>query len=182
MRSCCSIRQGGMVRPSWSYLPISLSCLCRPDARNSIRWRMCGSSCATTGCRTASTNHTTTSSITAASHGTSSSISHGELCHSAYADGRMGHDQCALVLGIQSCVSAVVKLLSSRPVSKHRLPFQSDKQAVPLPLTAEIIFFPLSSSLRWRMQREKAALHQGVWLKNTIAGPTCRPEWAWRER
>jgi hypothetical protein len=42
-----------------------------------------GSSCAKTGCRTASSNPTPTSSTTAATPGTSSSISHGELCPSA---------------------------------------------------------------------------------------------------
>jgi len=36
-----------------------------------------GSSCATTGCRTASSNPTTTSSTIAARHGTGSSINHG---------------------------------------------------------------------------------------------------------
>src|SRR3546814_10140471 len=46
-----------------------------------------------------SSNPTMTSSITAASPGTSSSSSLGASCHSDCANGPMGSDQCTLVLG-----------------------------------------------------------------------------------
>lgn len=49
-------------------------------------------------CDNPNTGHVSiTPNTNAALHGTSSSISHGELCLSAYAGGRIGHDQCALV-------------------------------------------------------------------------------------
>ena len=50
------------------------------------------------GCRTASSNPTQTSSITAATPGTSSSRSLGRSCLSAFGIGPMGSDQRALVL------------------------------------------------------------------------------------
>ena len=65
-----------------------------PSARSSIQSRTCGSSCATTGCRTGFSNPTTTSSTTAASLGTSSSISLGASCLSACASGHMATDHC----------------------------------------------------------------------------------------
>lgn len=51
------------------------------------------SSCATNGCRTASSRTTTTSSINAAALGTRSSNSRGRSCPSDCAIGRIGHDQ-----------------------------------------------------------------------------------------
>ena len=50
-------------------------------------------SCATTGCRTGSSNPTKTSSRCAAKPGTTSSTNHGRSCPSACANGRMGSDQ-----------------------------------------------------------------------------------------
>src|SRR4051812_32020202 len=59
---------------------------------------MSGSSCATTGCRTVYSNPIPISSITAASHGTTSPISHGASCHSVCAIGRTGLHHRVLVL------------------------------------------------------------------------------------
>src|SRR6516162_11520969 len=59
---------------------------------------MSGSSCATTGSRTASSNPTTISSTIAVTLGTSSSISPGASCPSDCANGRTGSDQWELVL------------------------------------------------------------------------------------
>src|SRR5450759_4532340 len=54
--------------------------------------------CATIGSRTASSNPTTISSITAATPGIRSSIDHGRSCPSDYASGRTGSDKWDLVL------------------------------------------------------------------------------------
>src|SRR6516162_1952012 len=62
---------------------------------------MSGSSCATTGSRTASSNPTTISSTIAVTLGTSSSISPGASCPSDCANGRTGSDQWELVLYIR---------------------------------------------------------------------------------
>src|SRR4051812_3991817 len=59
---------------------------------------MSGSSCVTTGCRTACSNPIQTSSITAATRGTGSPITLGALCPSDYGIGRTGSDQRVLVL------------------------------------------------------------------------------------
>ena len=64
-----------------------------PKCPSSIRSRISGSTCATTGSRTASSNPTTISSTTAARPGTSSSIGPGRSCPSDYANGHMGSDQ-----------------------------------------------------------------------------------------
>ena len=56
-----------------------------------------GTSCVTTGCRTACSNPIQTSSITAATRGTSSPITLGALCPSDYGIGRTGSDQRVLV-------------------------------------------------------------------------------------
>ncbi len=69
------------------------------------------SSCATTGCRTASSSTTTTSSPTAAQLGTSSSISPGRSCQSECEIGRMGLDQRPLVLVIVVSISFVDRLI-----------------------------------------------------------------------
>ena len=52
---------GGTARGRWSFRPILPSCRCRRSAPSSIRSKTSGSSCATAGCRTASSNPATTS-------------------------------------------------------------------------------------------------------------------------
>ena len=89
-----------MVRQNWSFLTTSRCCRSRPDVPNSTRSRTYGSSCATTGSPTASSRHTMTSSTTAASLGTNWSISRGGSCPLACDIGRMGTDQCTLVLAL----------------------------------------------------------------------------------
>ena len=93
------------------------------------RSRMSGSSCAITGCRTASSNPTTTSSTTAASPGTTSSISRGASCPSACASGHMGHDQCALVL---IAGHAFVWLLCGRPTLLVQCKYSAKRRALPV--------------------------------------------------
>ena len=58
-------------------LPLSR---CRRNALSSIRLKIFGSTCVTTGSRTASSNRTTISLITAATPGIRSSIDHGRSC------------------------------------------------------------------------------------------------------
>ena len=58
---------GWHAPPRSSFPPISPCCRCRRNVPSSIRSRTSGSSCATTGCRTGSSNPTTISLITAAS-------------------------------------------------------------------------------------------------------------------
>src|SRR5262249_41626645 len=60
---------------------------------SSTRLRTCGSSCATTGSRTGSSNHTTVLSTIVARPGTSSSISLGASCPPDCANGRTSSDQ-----------------------------------------------------------------------------------------
>src|SRR5262249_38779891 len=60
--------------------------------------RTSGSSCATTGSPTASSNPTTISSTIVVRHGTSSSISLGASCPTDCANGPTGSDQWDLVL------------------------------------------------------------------------------------
>ncbi len=71
---------------------------CRPNAPNSTRSRMSGSSSATTGSPTASSAPTPTSSNTAALPGTTSSTNRGQSCQSDCAIGHSGSDQWDLVL------------------------------------------------------------------------------------
>src|ERR1700733_7030589 len=78
---------------------------CRGKVRSSIRRKTSGSSCATTGSQTESSNPTTTSSTIAARLGTTSSINPGGSCPSAFAIGPMGPDQRVLVLGSLFCNS-----------------------------------------------------------------------------
>src|SRR5262249_44336027 len=66
--------------------------------QSSTRSRTSGSSCATTGSPTASSNPTTISSTIVVRHGTSSSISLGASCPSDCANGPTGSDQWDLVL------------------------------------------------------------------------------------
>src|SRR6202008_2648297 len=63
--------------------------------------RTSGSSCATTGSPTASSNPTTISSTIVVRHGTSSSTSLGASCPSDCANGPTGSDQWDLVLDDQ---------------------------------------------------------------------------------
>src|ERR1019366_9066655 len=67
---------------------------------SSTRSKTSGSSCATTGSPTASSNPTTISSITAARLGTSSSINPGASCPSDCANGNTGSNQWDLVLDL----------------------------------------------------------------------------------
>src|SRR5262249_9369865 len=69
------------------------------SAQSSTRSRTSGSSCATTGSPTASSNPTTISSTIVVRHGTSSSISLGASCPTDCANGPTGSDQWDLVLG-----------------------------------------------------------------------------------
>src|SRR5262249_27530443 len=70
------------------------------SAQSSTQWRTSGSSCATTGSPTASSNPTTISSTIVVRHGTSSSISLGASCPSDCANGPTGSDQWDLVLAL----------------------------------------------------------------------------------
>ena len=69
-----------------------------PSVPNSTRRKTSGSSCATTGSRTACSPVTTTLSIIAVMPGTSSSLSPGGSCHSEHESGRMGPNHRVLVL------------------------------------------------------------------------------------
>jgi DDE superfamily endonuclease len=80
-----------------TLLPLPPKCPELNPPEQSRRAKMSGSSCATTGSPTASSNHTTISSITAASLGTNSSISRGASCPSGCDNGHMGPDQWDLV-------------------------------------------------------------------------------------
>ena len=95
-RACCAAARsgrlaslGGSRRPR----PTSPCCRCRPNVPSATPSRTSGSSGATTGCRTVSSNPTTTSSTIAASPGTALPISHGASCPSDCATGHIGHDQ-----------------------------------------------------------------------------------------
>src|SRR6266508_1371924 len=79
------------TRPS--YRPTSPSSHCHPNVLSLTRLRTCGSSCATTGSQTGSSNHMTISSTIVARPGTSSSISLGASCPSDCANGRTSSDQ-----------------------------------------------------------------------------------------
>src|SRR5262249_53406706 len=96
--SSWSTRPAGTCRHAWSYRPTSPSSRCHPNVPSSTRLRTCGSSCATTGFRTGSSNHTTISSTIVARPGTSSSISRGTSCLSDCVNGRTSSDQWDSVL------------------------------------------------------------------------------------
>ena len=66
MPSSSSIRPHGICQQDCPFPPTSPLSRCRRNALNSIPLRTSGSTCATTGSRTASSNPTTISSITAA--------------------------------------------------------------------------------------------------------------------
>src|SRR5262245_4609847 len=97
MPSSWSIKLAGTCRPASSCRQTSPSLRCRQNAPSSIRSKMSGSSCATTGSRTESSNPTTISSTIAATLGTSWSISPGASCPLDCANGRTGSDQGELV-------------------------------------------------------------------------------------
>ncbi len=69
-------------------------CHCRRVRPNSIARRTSGCSCVKIGCQTASSNPTTTSSITAVTPGTPSLHSRGKSCRSGSAIGPASVDQC----------------------------------------------------------------------------------------
>ena len=87
MRSCCSIRPAGTAPRFSTCQATSRSCRCRHAHPNSTARKTSGNSCGRTGSPTACSNPTTTSSITAATPGTPSSISHGRSCPSHAAIG-----------------------------------------------------------------------------------------------
>ncbi len=95
--SSFSIRPLGTPPTSSRSRPTSPFYPCRRGRPSSIRSRTSGSSCATTGCPTGFSNHTTTSSPRAARPGTRSSINRGPSCPSAGDNGRIGSNQCRLV-------------------------------------------------------------------------------------
>src|SRR4051794_21014254 len=76
---------------------------------------MSGSSCATTGCRTVYSNPIPISSITAASHGTTSPISHGASCHSVCAIGRTGlhHRVLVLAMTLKKALTEITRVILS---------------------------------------------------------------------
>src|SRR5437660_3599287 len=96
--SSWSTKPAGTCPRASSCRPISPSFCCRRNAQSSTRSRTSGSSCATTGSPTASSNPTTISSTIVVRHGTSSSISLGASCPSDCANGPTGSDQWDLVL------------------------------------------------------------------------------------
>ena len=82
-----SIKLDGTA-PKTSRLPkTSRSCRCRRVRRSSTPKKISGNSCGRTGCRTASSNPSTKSSITAATPGIPSSINPGKSCPSLAAIG-----------------------------------------------------------------------------------------------
>src|SRR5262249_44746771 len=87
----------------------------------STRLRTCGSSCATTGFRTGSSNHTTISSTIVARPGTSSSISRGASCLSDCVNGRTSSDQWDSVLLLLSCSVLTRAFMSMTPTSRASL-------------------------------------------------------------
>src|SRR5262249_48199799 len=96
--SFSSTKPAGTCRHVSSYRPTLPSSRCHPNVPSSTRLRTCGSSCATTGFQTESSNHTTISSTIVARPGTSSSISLGASCPSDCANGRTSSDQWDSVL------------------------------------------------------------------------------------
>lgn len=109
-----------MGRPPWSCRTTSRSCRCRHAAPSSTRSKTCGSSCATTGSQTGSSNPTRISSTTAATLGTNSSINLGASCPSDCANGHMGTDQCTLVLFATSPAAELGLHVMHPPVKSSR--------------------------------------------------------------
>src|SRR5215203_5980911 len=81
---------------------------------------MSGSSCATTGSRTASSHPTRIFWITAAPPGISSPISHGPSCPSACATGHIGSDQRDPVLGLGPTSYPIEVGVDARPEVRFR--------------------------------------------------------------
>src|SRR5215216_2722552 len=82
---------------------------------------MSGSSCATTGSRTASSHPTRIFWITAAPPGISSPISHGPSCPSACATGHIGSDQRDPVLTVTESSISVTSVTDLTAVPQHFL-------------------------------------------------------------
>jgi hypothetical protein len=80
-RSSFSIKPAGTDRRTSRYPDTYRSCSCRRGRPSSTAKRISGNSCDRIGCRTESSNPSTTSSITAAMPGTRSSISPGKVQH-----------------------------------------------------------------------------------------------------
>src|SRR5262249_34839158 len=96
--SSWSTKPAGTCPRASSCRPTSPSFCCHRSAQSLTRSRTSGSSCATTGSPTASSNPTTISSTIVVRHGTSSSTSLGASCPSDCANGPTGSDQWDLVL------------------------------------------------------------------------------------
>src|SRR5262249_8556640 len=111
--SFSSTKPAGTCRHVSSYRPTLPSSRCHPNVPSSTRLRTCGSSCATTGFQTESSNHTTISSTIVARPGTSSSISLGASCPSDCANGRTSSDQWDSVLGVALFSAIMVVLLAT---------------------------------------------------------------------
>src|SRR6266516_4537768 len=93
-RLSSSIKPAGTAPRTSRCRATSRSCRCRRARPSLTAKKISGSSCARTGCRTASSNPSTTSSITAATPGTPSSISPGKSCPSLTAIGRSSVTLC----------------------------------------------------------------------------------------
>ena len=99
-----SIKLDGTA-PKTSRLPkTSRSCRCRRVRRSSTRKKISGNSCGRTGCRTASSNPSTKSSITAATPGIRSSINPGKSCPSLAAIGQSPVTHCEGWYKRESCL------------------------------------------------------------------------------
>src|SRR5262249_15736956 len=99
------------------------------EVPRATRSRTSGSSCATTGSPTASSNPTTISSTIVVRHGTSSSISLGASCPSDCANGPTGSDQWDLVLArVRELQAEHIKHLQPKlDISKERIGRRLDK-------------------------------------------------------
>src|SRR5262245_41783033 len=99
------VDQAGWHMSTRLVVPANITIIALPPKCPELnRLRTCGSSCATTGSRTGSSNHTTISSTIVARPGTSSSISLGASCPSDCANGRTSSDQWDSVLVVAAGV------------------------------------------------------------------------------
>src|SRR5262249_20894703 len=92
------VDQAGWHLSTRLLVPANITIILLPPKCPELNSRTSGSSCATTGSPTASSNPTTISSTIVVRHGTSSSISLGASCPSDCANGPTGSDQWDLVL------------------------------------------------------------------------------------
>jgi len=93
------VDQAGWHMSTRLVVPVNITIIALPPKCPELtRLRTCGSSCATTGFRTGSSNHTTISSTIVARPGTSSLISPGASCLSDCVNGRTSSDQWDSVL------------------------------------------------------------------------------------